>query len=432
MITDKLDRFLNNENRFDAGHYGLRHIEALLDHFGNPHWSVPAIHIAGTNGKGSVAHMVSSILITGGYRAGLYTSPHLLELNERIRLDGLEIADDILSRYIDDITAYTEHNPAVKPTYFDVLTACAFRYFSDAGADCAVIETGLGGRLDSTNVITPICSVITDISLDHCGILGNTIREIAEEKAGIIKEGIPVVTSNTAPEALEPIVDTAVRLQAPLYRFGIEFTASSVAESDAGYRFDYRCAGDAPAILKSIAIHHPVKKQVANGSCAITASVLARPRFPGLTDDAVRKGLDSFSAPGRFQVLLRHPMIIFDPAHNPAALDEVLRTVKRKYPRYHSTLVLSLMKDKDIPGIMAIIAAAGFRAVYIVLNDPRCMHPGKHDYPEVITEIVGDDNEMPSALDRLVSEDTLLLFTGSFRLYRAALKYAGHRNGNNT
>ncbi|HPL18229.1 MAG TPA: Mur ligase family protein [Spirochaetota bacterium] len=427
MIQEKLDRFLNNEARFDDRHYGLRNISALLGHFGNPHRGVTAFHIAGTNGKGSVAHMLNSIMIRAGYMTGLYTSPHLLETHERIRLQNVPIDDRQFEDYIDEINRIVDADVTIRPTYFDVLTVCAFRYFFDSHADCAVIETGLGGRLDSTNVIVPRCSIITDISFDHVGILGNTLSAISREKAGIIKDGVPVVTSNTDPEILEPILAIADHHDAPVYMFSRDFQARNISETQTGFRFDYSLRKDPSASIGMIEFHHPLGKQVANASCAVTAALLTRRDFPLLTDEAIRSGIASFAAPGRFQTLCRNPLVIFDPAHNESSLYEMALLVRRRLSGRDATLVLSLMKDKEIQSIMAMLASLGMKAIYYVLDDQRCYRPAAGSHPDVITKVIEKDDALLAAeLDGLSSDTSLFFFTGSFRLYHTALGYAEH------
>lgn len=427
MIHEKLDRFLNNETRFDDRHYGLGNITALLKYFGDPHRGVPAFHIAGTNGKGSVAHMLNAIMIRAGYKTGLYTSPHLLEIHERIKLQNHDIDDRQFEQYIDEIAGYVDADGSIRPTYFDVLTVCAFRYFHDSHADCAVIETGLGGRLDSTNVIIPRCSIITDVSFDHVGILGNTLSAISREKAGIIKDGIPVVTSNTDPEILEPIIAIADHHGAPVYIFSRDFHAHVTDGTDTGFRFDYSLHTGAASSIGNIEIHHPLKKQVANASCAATAAILTRPDFPALADDAIRDGIASFAAPGRFQTLCRNPLILFDPAHNESALREMVRLVKRRFSGRDATFVLSLMKDKEIGTIMPMLASLGAKAFYYILDDPRCYRPEPGAHQEVITNVIDRDASLLAAeLDGLSADRSLIFFTGSFRLYRTAIDYAEH------
>ncbi len=427
MILEKLERFVNNEARFDARRYGLRDISAILEHFGNPHLDVPSFHIAGTNGKGSVAHMVGAMLSCAGYRVGLYTSPHLLEINERIMYRGCAIPVDILSRYIDEISELVKSSRSIAPTYFDVLTACAFRYFKDCHAECAVIETGLGGRLDSTNVVMPICSVITDISIDHGAILGTTRSAIAREKSGIIKERVPVITSNTEPSVLGPIMEAADSHGSPLYVYNRNFHALNTMETSTGYSFDYILESGTPAAIPGILINHPLEKQVVNGSCAITAAIISRRTFPALTDDVITSAINAFSAPGRFQTLWMDPLLIFDPAHNEAALQEMFQVVTHRFPERTLTVILSLMEDKDIDGIMSMMAEKSIRACYCILNDPRCYRPKYGDYPEVIdTTVQASPEDLAAILDPIASSSSLFFFVGSFRLYRTALDYARH------
>lgn len=427
MIQEKLERFVNNEARFDARRYGLSDISAILEHFGNPHLDVPTFHIAGTNGKGSVAHMVYAMLSRAGYRAGLYTSPHLLEINERIMYRDCTIPSDILVRYIDEITEYVESSGSIAPTYFDVLTACAFRYFKDCHAECAVIETGLGGRLDSTNVVKPLCCVLTDISIDHGAILGNTCSAIAREKSGIIKTRVPVITSNTGLSVLGPIMEAADHHGSPLYVYNRNFHALHTMETSTGYSFDYILETGTPAVIPGIFINHPLEKQVVNSSCAITAAIISRGEFPALTDDVLKSAINAFSAPGRFQTLWMDPLVIFDPAHNEAALQEMFRVVTHRFPGRTLTVVLSLMEDKDIDGIMSMMAGKNIRAFYYILNDPRCHRPKFGEYPEVIDAIVRSNPEDLSAiLDPIASSSSLFFFIGSFRLYRTALDYSRH------
>ncbi len=427
MIQEKLDRFLNNETHFDGRHYGLRDIAALLEHFGNPHLTIPSFHIAGTNGKGSVAHMLNAILIRAGYKTGLYTSPHLLEINERIRLQNVQIDDEQFGIYIDEITDYIDTNTSITPTYFDILTVCAFRYFNDCHADCAIIETGLGGRLDSTNLIIPLCTIITDISFDHVGILGKTLSAISGEKAGIIKEGVPVVTSNTNPEILGPIISTATIRNAPVYLYSRDFNTRNIIETLSGFRFDYSLDSSPSISMAGIELFHPLGKQVANASCAITAAVIARREFPDLTDQVIMNGIAVFSAPGRFQTLCRKPLVVFDPAHNEAALYEMVQLLKHKYPGRAVTSVLSLMKDKEINTIMSMLASLKIKAIYYVLNDQRCFVPTGGIFADVIIDIIEtDESRLISKLDTLVSEESIFFFTGSFRLYRTALDYTEH------
>jgi len=227
MINTILNKYLNNEKKVNISNYGLNSIIHLLGHLKNPQKNFKSLHIAGTNGKGSTAFMIASILQKSGYKTGLYTSPHLLRINERIKINLTDINDELLLRYISEIDRFSDSEGCV-PTYFDVLTAAAFKYFSDEHVDIAVIETGLGGRLDSTNVVTPELSIITDISLDHTRILGDNLRDITIEKCGIIKPGVPVITSNTDPEILTVIDEFSRRLDSELYAYSRNFFTCNI------------------------------------------------------------------------------------------------------------------------------------------------------------------------------------------------------------
>jgi dihydrofolate synthase / folylpolyglutamate synthase len=427
MITDRLTSFINNESLQDFRQYSPDQITRILDHFGAPHRAVRTIHIAGTNGKGSTAHMLNSIFTSAGYSTGLFTSPHLMAVNERIRVGNVPISDDDFSALIDEIIDYTGSDTNIKPTYFDILTACAFRYFRERGVDIAIIETGLGGRLDSTNVIIPLCSIITEISIDHAHILGDTTPRIAREKAGIIKNGVPAVTSNIDPEILAVLEDEAKVKNAPLYRLSKEFSAQNITRLNGGFRYDYSFPEKGHHLIPGIEVPHPLEKQVDNSSSAITASLLLRGLFPGLTDDVLRLGLNNFSAPGRFQILSRDPLVIFDPAHNVAAFREMIKLIRSLYPLRRVTPVLAIMKDKDIAGIMSVLEDYAMTSIYFALDDPRCYRPGTGDHPLAINEIIHDDEvELARSLDNKISGDSLFFFIGSFRLYGAAMEYAKH------
>lgn len=426
MILEKLSTFINNESRSDFRHYDLSQVRALLEHFGNPQNEIATIHIAGTNGKGSVAYMLYNMFMNAGYVAGLYTSPHLLKINERIGAHGNAISDESFNGYIDDIINYAKHNELVTPTFFDILTVCGFLYFRDHNVDIAIIETGLGGRLDSTNVIMPLCSIITDISMDHASILGNTIPAIAGEKAGIIKENIPVVTSNTASEAAKVIGEEASKKKAPLFSLNHDFSIDNISSFDDGFRFNYHCDRYS-SLLTRVLLNSPLEFQIANSSLAITASLIVRERFKKLSDDVIRSVLKNFSVPGRFQVLSSKPLVIFDPAHNEAAIAAMMKHIQQKYADRKITCIITLMKDKDIRAILSVLNQSGITAIYFTLDDPRCFHPEESEYRSFFKDIIiHDETVLFSKLDDMASNDSLFFFIGSFRHYSTALNYAKH------
>lgn len=425
-MLEKLDRFINNEQRSDISDYTPDHVLRVLDRFGNPHRTLTAIHVAGTNGKGSVAHMIQAIFNCAGYAAGLYTSPHLLEVNERISIGSRHIPEDVLEQYAEDIIGNDWPSHAPRATYFDILTVIAFRYFADSHVDVAIIETGLGGRLDSTNVIAPLCSVITDISMDHSHVLGPTVEAIATEKAGIIKKDTPVITSNTVPGIASILQVRADSMHAPLYRIGRDFKAEHVTEQGSGFRYDYLPVTIPLPPVPGIMIRHPLDRQVANSALAVTAVLSMTGAFPLLAVESVRTGLANLKIPGRFELLSEHPAILFDPAHNVAAFSEMIKLVGRKYPDRDITLVLTLMKDKDIEGILSVLAGRpGLSLVYYILDDDRCFRPSGTPFAPMFTSIIeNDESALRRHLDGMASGRSLFFFTGSFRLYRTALGYA--------
>ena len=430
-MLEKLDRLINNERRSDFSDYTPDHVLRVLARFGNPHRALTTIHVAGTNGKGSVAHMIQAIFTSAGYTAGMYTSPHLLEVNERISIGIGHIPEAVLERYADDIVGcgWPGHGP--RATYFDILTVIAFRYFADSHVDVAVIETGLGGRLDSTNVIAPICTVITDISMDHAHVLGPTVEAIAEEKAGIIKRDTPVITSNTVPGIAAILEEKAVRMHAPLYRINRDFRAEHITENDRGFRYDYAPLTVPYPPVAGIEIRHPLDRQIANSALAVTAALAMAGAFPGVNGASIRAGLAGLSIPGRFELLSESPAVLFDPAHNVSALTEMLKLVGKKYPGRDITLVLSLMKDKDIPGILSVLAGhPGLRVVYFILDDDRCFRPSGGPHTRLFASVIDtDESSLKRCLDGMASGQSLFFFTGSFRLYRTAIGYASRAGG---
>jgi dihydrofolate synthase/folylpolyglutamate synthase len=425
MIPDKLKRFINNENLV---HYrqDLDHVRALLEHIGNPQSCIKTIHIAGTNGKGSVAHMLNSIFIKSGYITGLYTSPHLLEINERIKIQNENIPDELLSDYVDQIAAYSDSTGRM-PTFFDMLTACAFRYFCDKRVDIAIIETGLGGRLDSTNVVTPLCSIITSISMDHNDILGATLPAIAGEKAGIIKKNVPVITVNQERGVLDVIDSVARSKQSDLFVLNGHFSINKIIENDDGYIYDYSLNVNPSTTMSRVELNNPVVVQIANSSLAITASIIVRNYYPNLTDENIRRGLKTFIVPGRCQILSTTPLVLYDPAHNEAAMDLMIKFILEKYAHRDITLVLTIMKDKNINNILPIIKKSAKPVIYYILDDPRCYQPTASESSYYNKIIIHDEDALHALLDSIKSKNSMFFFLGSFRLYRVALNYAKHK-----
>lgn len=302
--------------------FGLRNIRILLRSLDNPHKNFKSVHIAGTNGKGSTSAMIAAILTAAGYKVGLYSSPHLVKFNERIRINGEMISDADVVKYTKKLKPQIQK---VKATFFEATTAMAFRYFADQKVDVAVIETGLGGRLDSTNVIKPIVSVITSIGKDHVEQLGNSLSSIAFEKAGIVKSSVPVVLGKISGIARTVIVQRAKKLNSPvIYSERIKLPRTIRLELKGTY-------------------------QVANAQCALAAIIVASKHFV-IGDKAVRKGLEHTTKltglRARFELLHTTSAILLDVAHNPAAIKQlVLEIQKLDYKRI--VFVFGVMKDKN-------------------------------------------------------------------------------------
>ncbi len=405
---------------------GLERTVALLSILSTPEQAFPSIIVGGTNGKGSAAATIESVLTAGGYLTGLYTSPHLVKFNERIRVGKTDIPDKILSSLIKRVkTLLEEEAPLLGPSFFEFSTALAFEYFRDRRVQIAILEVGMGGRLDSTNVVTnPLVSVITSVSLDHESSLGETLPEIAREKAGIIKEGGVVVTGVNDPAALAVIEETTREREADLYILGRDF---SVSQAPSG-AFDYSGINIALKGLKT-----PLKgiHQLRNAACALAAlELLSMKGFP-VEEGAVREGLASVRWRARFEKVMEEPAVILDCAHNPAAADALLSNLRTlSYERL--ILVIGVMADKDIDGLIARLAPL---ASVVVATEPRAERAAGAGiiceklacYGVEVREVTG----VPLAICSAISEagrGDLILVTGSLYTVGEALAFFDERN----
>jgi dihydrofolate synthase/folylpolyglutamate synthase len=326
---------------------GLDTIGRILDELDNPQQRYHCIHIAGTNGKGSVAATLSALLSTAGYRVGLYTSPHLVRFNERIAVDGRPVDDaQVVAAYE---AVHSVPVPDREPTFFEFATAMAFYTFARQKVDWAVIETGMGGRLDATNIIRPRVSIITNISLEHRAYLGPTLAAIAAEKAGIIKDRVPVVTGVTQPPALAAIRDTAARRHAPLLRLGTDFRIRRRAQG----RFDFLgCRHRWRELTLALAGPH----QYANAALALAACEVIEADAPSLMDAAViGPALVKTRWPGRLEIVRENPRVILDGAHNLAAARNLSRYLAREAESRPVTLVVGILDDKPYRAMLRVL-----------------------------------------------------------------------------
>ncbi len=360
--------------------FGLRNTRQLLKTAGHPERAFPSVHLAGTNGKGSTASFLASIAMECGYRTGLYTSPHLVRFTERIRIDGREIPEDLLVEYAVRLRPAIER---VRATFFEATTVIAFMYFADARVDIAVIETGLGGRLDATNTLRPLLSVITNISYDHMEYLGSTLRAIAREKAGIFKRGVPAVTSAEAPEALRTLKSVAARKGVLLFmaRRLVRVHAADAARnvsSAVGF-----CSRGISSFRVRPGLGGP--HQVENARLAVAAVELLQRRsgttglFAGITPDQVARGLRRVRANtglrGRLE-RLRHAHCLLDVAHNPAGICALVSSFPETL-RGRFVAVFGVMKDKDYRSMLEQIARIARVVVTVVPNTPRALSLGR-------------------------------------------------------
>jgi len=349
--VNDIDYLMSLENR--GVKFGLNNIRFLLDAAGNPHHQYRAIHIAGTNGKGSVLSYIGSALRATGLRIGLYTSPHLVRFNERIVVDGAEIPDDALVRLIERFRPIADGMAAGAdielPTFFEFSTAIAFAYFADREVDYAIIETGLGGRLDSTNVLAPELAVITNLSIDHTDYLGSTIESIAFEKAGIINGSGPVVTAVSQPEAVAVIEKKCRDLGVELYESGREFSFTIQPRE-----FPRQTVTVAtPMGRLELPVQLAGRHQAENAAVAAMAcKLIQRDRVGELTDDLIRAAFETTRWPGRLDVVRRAPLTILDAAHNPAGARALRETLESAFADRPIILVMAVSRDKDA-GAMA-------------------------------------------------------------------------------
>jgi dihydrofolate synthase/folylpolyglutamate synthase len=359
----------------------------LLTLLGNPHREFPVVHVAGTKGKGSTVAMVASILETSGLRVGRYLSPHVHRLEERIAVDDRSIAPDDLLRAFGPVIPAVEQLDASAlrrhvrgPTWFEVVTAAAFLHFARAKVDIAVLETGLGGRLDATNVSRPIVSVITSISLDHMAILGPTVRHIAREKAGIIKRGVPVVCGARDPAARRVIIDAAARRRAPLRLIDRDFHVAHQphplpAEPGGGTLLlrDRNPAAAPQAYPLSMTGGH----QADNAALAVVTAALLRTRGYQLPERAIGAGLEKVRLPARIETIGRDPLVILDAAHNVASMRSLVEAIEgvltsARERRGLRVLLFAASADKQIEEMLAVCAGRFDRVVVTrYMTNPR-------------------------------------------------------------
>lgn len=413
-------------DRLDPSHIdlGLERMLQLMERLGNPHLEIKTVHIAGTNGKGSTAAFISSVLTTAGYKTGLYTSPHLERFSERIKINGVEISEDAIDAISDAVKAAGASLPAGEPTYFEFTTAIAFLYFAKEQVDIAIIETGLGGRLDATNIISPFVSIITPISLDHMDYLGDKIEEVAAEKGGIIKDETAVIIAKQEDASLKVLQQIAKDNNAEVFLIGRDFSIGNLSANG----FDY-CGMKSQ--IKGIEISMYGDYQKENASLALAC--IERLAVDGykVKDNHLLSGIKGTFWPGRFEIISDDPEIILDGAHNPAAAKGLANSLKTRFNGGRGIFVLGFMGDKEIEAMLAEFAPI---ASGIILTKPagdRAFDPAAAT-PEVVNSLPDSKvtviPDMKEAIDEgimLAKEKSFIIITGSLYVVgeaRAILK----------
>jgi dihydrofolate synthase/folylpolyglutamate synthase len=389
----------------------------LLAALGNPHQAYSSIHIAGTKGKGSVAAICESALAAAGLRTGLYTSPHLQDFTERIQVGREIIPKDAFANLVEEVRPTVDQIPGI--TTFEVVTALAFLYFSRQAIDVAVVEVGLGGRLDATNVVIPLVSVITSLSYDHTHLLGETLPEIAAEKGGIIKPGVPVITAPQTDDALAVLSTIAQERGAPLSVVESRSLISQdwwyrVEESTIkGQRFMAGQVGQPGEVynLSLLGTH-----QAINGTVALAALHHAKRDLPELNDEVIKQGVASVSWPGRFQILQERPTLIVDGAHNVDSVNRLCDTLEALFPGRRIILILGVTIGKAIEGMIEALTPVAAELILTAAEHPRAIPSRKlaefvtTDTPFNLTESVAD--ALALAFE-MAGHDDIICATGS-------------------
>ena len=390
---------------------GLERIQHLMNELGNPHHNMKIIHVAGTNGKGSVCRLIESILQEGGYNVGMYLSPHLQRFSERMTVNNEEISEEDMASLVTNIKPIIDEmiEENNTPTFFEIVTAMAFQYFHDKNVDFAVIEVGLGGRYDATNVVTPLVAIITNVSLEHENILGKNIKDIAGEKAGIIKNGIPVITAATG-EALVVIEKKAIENNAPL----------EIVDNKRWKRLHGEMNGQEFIIKGSLTEYHVNTSllglfQGENIALAIATTEQLQMNGRYLTDDAIINGIEKTVNSGRGEIVGTEPTILLDGAHNVAGIKLLKRTLDEDFVYERLILVLGILSDKNIQDILDIITPIADKVIVTKSHNKRACSPSKLKEMIRKKEVVVKD-EIFVSIDyakKVAKKQDLICITGS-------------------
>ena len=423
-------------------HPGLERIQTLLDKMGNPERSLNCIHIGGTNGKGSTAAMLASVLEEAGYRIGLYTSPYLESFTNRMSINGEDITPEELAREVSQLRPLVEevsrYSGQGKVTEFEVVTALAFRFFAARQPDLVILEVGLGGRFDATNVISPLVSVITNVSLEHMDYLGNNVKDIAWQKAGIVKEEVPLVSASEDKEVIKVLREVCAKHNAPFYRLVsgnnngnfndaetiIEYGERKIVHG--GQTFNYYGLKNN---YRDLFIPLIGKHQVANAATvlAVLEKLGDTDRFK-INDYSIKEGLRKVKWPGRLEILHKNPLVVLDGAHNPDAIEKLAEAIKEHFNYRRLILVLGILKDKDAAQMLGFLLPLSHEVLVAVPPIFRGADPEniaskvRQISPLPVEKFSQVENALVKALERASTED-MILVCGSLYMVAEARKY---------
>lgn len=427
FLLQTIDYEKLTQYKYDTSTFDLKRMEEMMSFAGDPHKKRKAVHITGTKGKGSTSIIIASVLQTLGLKTGLFTSPHLIYLGERMKVNDKMISQkmfveliNVLKPYIDEIIG---KNPILMPTFFEIVTAIAFLYFEIEKTDISVLEVGMGGRLDSTNIILPEISIITPVGYDHTDRLGNTLDKIAYEKAGIIKEGVPVISSIQGPDALTVISKTCKEKKSRLYLVGRDILIHGIKIAKRNKVYGTEC--EIKTWRKNYYnIFLPLvgRHQVENCATAIGAlEVLSETGVINIDNKLFNNSLADIKCPARIEVISENPLIIVDTAHTVTSM-EILRTsIKENFSYNKLVLVIGLSSDKDIEGVLREIACIADDLIVTRTGNPREAEPEQiavmaRRFSQNNIMIIEDIDEALKEAKRIARNEDLICITGSFFL----------------
>lgn len=407
---------------YNTTNFNLSRMTRLLAALGNPHKKLRSVHIAGTKGKGSTAAMLAAMLGNAGLSVGLYTSPHLVDLRERIQINGEMIPEAEMTKLLAKIAPVVTRMSRDEPTFFEIMTAIGFMYFVDSKVDIAIIETGLGGRLDSTNVLKPEVCGITCISYDHVAQLGHSLEKIAEEKAGIFKAGVPAISAPQPREVRKVLTAMAEKVNAPL-----RFTGKEIEFS---YRFESsRVAGPQTRVsltagssrYEHLAVPMPGDHQAINCGLALSLMSVLKERGFEIDDQLAIQGLAKTHLPGRMEIIHENPRIMVDGAHNAASIEALMRAIGQNVSYDSMIVIFGCRTDKDVSGMLGHIRLGADKVIFTTTGSPRSTDPTElaSEYMERTGKMAQVAMDLEEALDiaeRAVTREDLICITGSFYL----------------